>query len=356
VKQIICPTLCVAALGLVATARPAHADREIEVGGFLGHHWWNDDNELGRDDEAQDPIDNSFIAGLRAALRVREAVSIEGELAYLPASTRDNDIGASVLAYRLQLLVHPWRFASNKLEPFGVIGIGGTTVFSDDTSVLFDDSDFVWHVGVGARYYLRHDLGIRLDVRLPVAPAVVDTATMDAEVLVGLFKTFGGREEPVRRAEEPDRDSDRDGILDAVDRCPHEPETVNSIEDADGCPDVVPDQVKAFTGVIKGVEFETDSDTLRASSSEVLDKAVAVLTEFPNIKLEIGGYTDSQGSVEHNRQLSQRRADAVKKYLVDRGVSSERLEAVGYGPDKPIADNSTAVGRQQNRRVEFLAK
>ena len=156
----------------------------------------------------------------------------------------------------------------------------------------------------------------------------------------------------------PPKDSDGDGFYDPgqgikpEDKCPQEPETRNGYQDDDGCPDVIPKEVAKFTGVIKGINFDVDKDTIRPNSKPTLDNAVKVLKEF-EVRIEISGHTDSDGSAEHNRDLSKRRAEAVKKYLVDNGIAASRIETVGYGPDKPIADNKTKRGKAENRRIEF---
>jgi OOP family OmpA-OmpF porin len=151
----------------------------------------------------------------------------------------------------------------------------------------------------------------------------------------------------------PDKDSDLDGIPDRLDKCPNEPETKNGYQDADGCPDVIPKPVQKFTGIIPGINFATGKATIKKSSNSVLDKAVGVLKQFPDVKLEIQGHTDERGTRELNMELSQERADAVKAYFVGKGVDAGRLKAQGFGPDKPLGDNKTKKGRAKNRRVEF---
>jgi OOP family OmpA-OmpF porin len=151
----------------------------------------------------------------------------------------------------------------------------------------------------------------------------------------------------------PDPDNDNDGIPDTRDRCPNEPETKNHYQDDDGCPDEVPAEVKKFTGVIEGIFFKTGSAEILAGSYAVLDRAVKVLQDFPAVNLEISGHTDNRGSATYNRNLSQRRADAVRMYFLARGISPARLISIGYGLSRPIADNRTASGRAHNRRTEF---
>ncbi len=153
----------------------------------------------------------------------------------------------------------------------------------------------------------------------------------------------------------PDQDRDKDGILDNVDKCPDIPENYNGFEDKDGCPDKIPDPVTAdFTGTIKGIYFDLDKDTIKPKSRPVLDRAVKVLSDYDSIRIEISGHTDSTGSVEHNRDLSRRRAESVKRYLVQGGIAESRITTRGAGPDEPVDTNRTAAGRAKNRRIEFL--
>jgi outer membrane protein OmpA-like peptidoglycan-associated protein len=148
-------------------------------------------------------------------------------------------------------------------------------------------------------------------------------------------------------------DADHDGILGADDRCPDQAETRNGFEDADGCPDELPAAVKSFMGVIAGIEFDTNKDTIRDSSAGVLDRAFAVLRDYPSLSVEIIGHTDDRGTHEHNQDLSQRRADSVKNHLVARGIDPRRIRPRGAGPDEPLVANTSLVGRQKNRRIEF---
>ncbi|HET7501227.1 MAG TPA: OmpA family protein [Kofleriaceae bacterium] len=162
----------------------------------------------------------------------------------------------------------------------------------------------------------------------------------------------------------PDPDNDGDGVLDANDKCPTEPETKNGYQDEDGCPDEIPAKLKQFTGVIQGINFRTGDSTLQANSNVTLDKAVAVLKEFSDLKLEIQGHTDDQpmkpgGKFADNQALSQARADSVKAYFVSKGIDESRLTAKGYGDTVPLENPKDLTGgkldaaRAKNRRVEF---
>ena len=149
----------------------------------------------------------------------------------------------------------------------------------------------------------------------------------------------------------PDRDQDR--IIDKIDECPDQPETYNQFEDANGCPDERPKEIEKMSGVIRGIYFDVDKDSIKPRSKPVLDRAVAVLKEHPSTRWNIQGHTDSDGSREHNVDLSQRRAESVRKYLVDHGIDGSRLVSQGFGPDAPIDTNATAKGKAKNRRIEF---
>ncbi len=140
------------------------------------------------------------------------------------------------------------------------------------------------------------------------------------------------------------QDRDKDGVADAIDLCPDSPAgvPVNVL----GCPEK--------KGVIlEGVTFKSNTAILLPDGLRTLDKVAASLAQLPQTKIEIAGHTDSVGDPKRNQDLSTLRAQAVAKYLTEKGVPIERITAKGYGQDKPIADNTTSVGKQKNRRVEL---
>ncbi len=141
-----------------------------------------------------------------------------------------------------------------------------------------------------------------------------------------------------------DLDSDGDGVIDVMDQCPNTP--AGDRVDSKGCslPRVIH---------LKGVNFDNDKDILRPDAIAILDEATATLKRYPGMKVEVAGHTDNRASDAHNLDLSQRRAKAVMDYFVGKGVEAGRLSAKGYGETEPIADNSKAEGRAQNRRVEL---
>ena len=182
----------------------------------------------------------------------------------------------------------------------------------------------------------------------------------------------------------PDRDGD--GIPDAYDKCPDEPEDKDGIDDGDGCPeddadkDGVPDAVDAcpkepgppsadakkngcpsfikvegnVVRIMQQVHFATNSASILPDSFPMLTEIANLLKANPAIKrMSIDGHTDNRGSAELNKRLSQDRANSVMRWLTQHGIEASRLEAHGYGLERPIDDNNTDAGRAANRRVEF---
>ena len=179
-------------------------------------------------------------------------------------------------------------------------------------------------------------------------------------------------------------DRDGDGLTDDVDKCPDEPEDKDGFEDDDGCPDpdndkdsvldkddkcptepgVPPDgcpqKYKLVVVTEKKIElkqtvfFDFNKATIKPVSYALLDDVAQALKDNPKIKVEVQGHTDSVGNDAFNLKLSQKRAESVRKYLVKQGVAADRMVPKGYGENVPIADNRTADGRSQNRRVEFI--
>lgn len=106
--------------------------------------------------------------------------------------------------------------------------------------------------------------------------------------------------------------------------------------------------------VLEGITFKSGSAEITPESYEILEKVYNTLLDNMEIEVEIQGHTDNTGKRSANMKLSQRRADAVKTYLAEKGIEAKRIKTKGYGPDMPIADNATPEGRAKNRRIEFL--
>lgn len=150
----------------------------------------------------------------------------------------------------------------------------------------------------------------------------------------------------------PIADADRDGISDTLDKCPGT--RAGTKVDSTGCEILA--LVKGAKLVIDGIVFKTGSAVIEKASAPVLARAAVAISKAPDAKIEVAGFTDDVGSESSNQKLSERRASAVKTYLVKSGVPASQLTARGYGEAEPVVDNSTAENRSLNRRIEFRVK
>jgi len=149
----------------------------------------------------------------------------------------------------------------------------------------------------------------------------------------------------------PDRDGDT--VVDKDDACPD----VAGLVAKSGCPEIKEEEKKQIETKLnvaaKKIQFETGSAKIKPASFIEIDQIVEIMKQYSFTKFDIEGHTDNTGKAEANKVLSQQRADAVKAYIASHGIANDRLLAVGFGSDKPLAPNTTAAGRTQNRRVEI---
>ena len=392
---LICLLLAPAWTALAA--EPLRAD----IGAFGGVDVFSSKSGLGNAANPKDVPGAGGLVGLRGGVVLLDnRLGVEAEFRSAFSSMQSGSGSATVYGLRIQGL---WYFLTEgKVQPFALAGFGKEVLTSSKKYVLSPDWDNAGWLGVGARSPITHRVAVRADLRYVIGePRPKDPGasssngpTSNFEGTLGVAYSFGGAPEdsdhdgipddvdkcPDQPEDKdgfedddgcPDPDNDHDGICDpwvarkglsakyanickGSDQCSEEPETKNNYQDDDGCPDEVPAAVaKAFKGALEGIEFETGKATIRKMSFKVLDKAFAVLDEYKDVKVEISGHTDDRGDAEKNKKLSQDRAESVKKYLVDKGIAAERLSAVGFGAEKPIADNKTAKGQTKNRRIEF---
>jgi outer membrane protein OmpA-like peptidoglycan-associated protein len=149
-------------------------------------------------------------------------------------------------------------------------------------------------------------------------------------------------------------DTDGDGILDKDDKCPNEVGTVAN----NGCPEInpTPEVMKTLNEYARTILFDTGKATFKKESLQTLGSMHTIFHEYPKADFTINGHTDSVGSNKSNQLLSERRANAVRDWLIANGINGDRLTAIGHGEDHPIDDNKTASGRKNNRRVEVNLK
>jgi outer membrane protein OmpA-like peptidoglycan-associated protein len=358
-------SLACAALSVSALAAPVRADgggadddRGLSLALASGGHLFADDLELGvADAPDQGSPASGLLIGARVGWRFTRRLGVEGELVVIPTSDRMTSESLDVVGFRAQLAVDIVR--AGRMRPFLVAGLGGLDLVASDAPGIERDADLALHWGAGLGVALSPALELRFDGRHLVVPNIDHSGgSSDFEWSASLAYTFRParsapaapaiRRPPPAPAPAPPAatDLDRDGLTDSVDDCPRAPETQNGYEDDDGCPDQILVE-------LSGIHFETGSARIAADSATVLERAVEILTRHPDLAVEISGHTSEEGTYLRNVQLSLQRANAVRDYLTGRGVDAGRMRTVGYGPDRPIADNTTAEGRIKNRRIEF---
>jgi OOP family OmpA-OmpF porin len=138
-------------------------------------------------------------------------------------------------------------------------------------------------------------------------------------------------------------DSDGDGVYDGLDKCPNTPKGAKV--DAKGCPPKIS---------LAPVYFDVDKSEIRNDAERTLGENIATLKANPSVRVRLEGHTDSDASDKYNLGLSMRRVEAVRDYLISRGISRARLEVMGKGEGSPAATNATKGGKQANRRVELV--
>lgn len=147
-------------------------------------------------------------------------------------------------------------------------------------------------------------------------------------------------------------DTDGDGIDDSRDRCP---ETAGPV-DTNGCPEIAAEDQRILNTAMRSVQFDIGKATLKGDSRRVLNKIGDILTRYPDFVLSIEGHTDNTGSAVENQKLSERRAKTCYEYLNSIGIPMSRMNYIGYGESRAIADNSSVKGRSLNRRTEFILR
>lgn len=255
---------------------------------------------------------------------------------YINTETQGDSGDVNAYLYRLNGLYHFSPYG--KWMPYLAAGLGGVSLDRDRGD---SNSHFLFNYGAGINYFLTETLALAGDVRHVVS---FNDTYNNLLYSIGITYYFGGetRAEVVSVAEEKmisTADSDGDGVPDYLDQCPRTPKgaTVNEV----GC------------WVCKGLEFDFDKWDIKVQYYPILDEAIGCMNQHPNISVEIQGHTDSVGTPEYNISLSEKRANEVMQYFIGKGISSDRLTAIGYGLTKPIADNATPEGRAMNRRVQL---
>ena len=366
---------CVAgALGLAVSAGAmaqdnVPQDKRFYVAPMVSYGFFDSDTiGGGNDDFGSLNVDNDDSVGASLAIGkpITSWLNLElfGFYFNPDQSLNGQDAGdADLYGFGLDALFFP---ARDTFPVYGILGaawgkkdvgfssVNGTNV-GDDA-----DADFL-DAGVGYMYTL-NDYGLKGRAEYRYRYTTVDSADVlgsgyedarydDHIVSVGLQVPIGAPPQAPAPAPTPQpvgpQDSDGDGVIDANDQCPGTPRGTEV--DARGCP-----IEKKAPIVLKGVTFEFDSSKLTAQATNRLDNVVDALEASPDVDFRIDGYTDSIGTERYNLDLSQRRVDSVRSYLMNHGITSSRITGTeGHGESNPVATNETAAGRAQNRRVEL---
>lgn len=388
-------------IALLAATAPSVNAEELDSGFYIfpsiGYFLLDDDRK------ADDAATASFAAGYQFNNR------FSTELAYGIFSSESDVTGKDIDGsyYHVDAVYH--LNDDDTLQPYVLAGIGNMDL---DIPNSENDAETSYNAGAGFKRHLTENLSLRAEARMFYGN---DSNNKDTLLNFGLVYLFGGSSSSY--VEESNYDSDGDGIADSKDQCPNSSAGANvdgsgcvivaaavttkdsdndGIEDnADQCPNTPANRTVDATGceldadadsVVDGddkcpetpagakiddtgcpleiastitqtlhVKFPNNSSVVPNSSKAEIKELAEFMTSYPLTKVTIEGHTDSSGEAKYNQYLSEKRAKSIAKILVDEnGIDSARVEAVGYGEEKPLADNSTAEGRKKNRRVEAV--
>lgn len=376
-------------------ATPALADREetIYLNPFVGFQLFDDKRDLSE----------TATFGIGAEYRFHPNWAVEAVYSNADADRKHVDGSSDFNEYRLDGIYY-FAGQDEAWNPYVSAGAGHAD-FGDDVLVEqtagSDHEETRVNVGAGFRYNVSDNVSIRAELREFHG---IDESTFDTQATLGLSFAFNRTvSEPSPEPEDADndsvpdsrdqcpgtpagasvdnngceRDDDADGIANSKDQCPNTPAgaSVNNrgceldsdndgvVNSQDQCPDTAVGAKVDDTGcegvtetvetIELKVQFPTNSSVIGDAYDNEIRRVAEFMREHPETTVEIAGHSDSMGEAEYNRFLSQRRAEAVAKRLTDAlGISTDRVNAVGYGEAEPIANNDTAAGRAENRRVE----
>ena len=258
--------------------------------------------------------------------------------------------------------------SGGSVEPYLALGYGVA-----DADLIDGES---YDVGLGIKFYASDNFIIRPDIHYADVDEFNDDHMIASLNLSWLIGGSSKKQAPVKTEPPQPADSDRDGVADNLDQCPGTPSGVSV--DGKGCPldsdgdgvydhqDNCPDTESKLKVDMQGcplvlkdkvsidleVNFDSNSDVVKPEYISEIGQVADFLSQYANTVVVIEGHTDTSGAADYNKSLSQRRADSVANVLVDQfGVARQRVTAIGYGEERPIADESTREGRMANRRV-----
>lgn len=301
----------------------------------------------------EDNLQDYFQGGLDITHQFNPYVSLFFQAAMAESETRNTNLDIDLTQFSLGGRVHPAKFRLAGWRPFGGLGYSYTDIDVDGAESKNEDAVYVEG---GLQRMIAPQFMLEGGVR---ARTELEDAYVDGQYFAGVHYLFG-KEYPqapkpkaVVKAVQPvvaaPKDTDGDGVIDELDKCPDTP--LGALVDSDGCPKELTKDIKKTLYV----EFEFDrTDVRRAFYPEIAELA-NLMRQYPTSNILLEGHTDSKGTATYNQRLSKSRADAVMKVLINEfGIAAARITTTGMGESQPIATNSTPEGRAQNRRVEAI--
>ena len=271
-------------------------------------------------------------------------------------SGKDTDVHQLTLNYLYNIVEY------KIVQPYFLVGLGYED-FSDNVGKLDDGG--IGDLGVGLKYFITKNIPLRFEIR---DIARFDDGGHTLAYTAGLEIPFGKVE---KEAPKP-LDSDNDGVIDSLDKCPNTPagtpvdkngcaldsDNDGVIDSLDKCPNTPAgfkvDKNGCAVSITMHINFETNKAVIPNSYLPMIDKLANFLKDHPQSRVILEGYTDNRGRASYNLKLSKLRSDSVAKELIKRGIDASRITTKGFGESNPIASNDTVEGRAQNRRVEAI--
>ncbi|HHG83776.1 MAG TPA: OmpA family protein [Bacteroidetes bacterium] len=338
------PALLTAFFALLFNVNTMYAQTDMSkwsIGFFPGilQYHGSDGNEFFKLKQSTPAVDLGVGRRLSSSFDV-EGHFMGGNLDWPAQDTSSTDFSTKVFDLGAQLV---YKFANGyilkedaTIAPFLYAGING----------MKSDPGYGADIPLGGGINFRFDDLFSMQWRTTFKPTTRKEFNM-IQHSIGFVWHLGKKEEKEVVEIAPDRD--KDGVADIDDRCPDVP----GIQGNNGCPEIDNETREVLSAALTGIQFQTSKDLLKAESRPILDRVVSLMQKHPEYHLFIEGHTDSSGDDGMNLDLSKRRAKTAMQYLIDHGISADRLQSEGYGETQPIADNNTKEGRARNRRVAF---
>ncbi len=322
----------VLASSIAASALLANGAADLEISPYVGGHFFNANRDMKNTGEIGVSLEKAL---------TNNGLAVMGSLGFAKTDRKSDGDDRNLGTYGLNLIKN--YDTGTKLTPYAGIGAAGT--FGDNAAM-----------GPNALVGLKYKIAEAMNIKAEVSDNYLMSGKNDVKAIVGLGFLFGGEKkqvapvaaqkvEPAKvveapKAVEPEKDSDGDGVVDSKDMCPNTPKGLKV--DDKGC----------FTSANLKINFDNDKAVVKKEYMPKLEAFAKFLNSNEPVNVVIEGHTDNKASAKYNQKLSEKRANAVRDILIkEYKVDANRIKAVGYGLTKPIADNKTAAGRAENRRI-----